>query len=131
MKPSEVILVYDHDCPVCHNYCRVLAIREAAGNLTILNARNNPPIMDEINALGIDMDEGFVLKIGDQFYHGADAIHTLALLSTKTGIFNRLNYYMFKSKLLSRLLYPGLKTGRRILLILLGKSKLNNLNNTG
>jgi len=129
MKSPNIILVYDHDCPVCHSYCRVVSIRKAAGNMTILNARDNPPIMDEINRLGIDMDQGFVLKIGEEFYHGADAIHSLALLSTRTGVFNRLNYRIFKSKTLSKFLYPILKTGRGILLILLGKPKLNNLKN--
>ena len=73
------------------------------------------------------MDEGFVLKIGDRFYHGADAIHTLALLSTPTGIFNRLNFLIFKSESLSRTLYPILKSGRALLLLMLGKRKLNNL----
>jgi len=129
MKSPNIILVYDHDCPVCHSYCRVVSIRKAAGNMTILNARDNPPIMDEINRLGIDMDQGFVLKIGEEFYHGADAIHSLALLSTRTGVFNRLNYRIFKSKTLSKFLYPILKAGRRGLLILLGKPKLNNLKN--
>ncbi len=99
--------------------------------MTILNARDNPPIMEEINKRGIDMDQGFVLKIGETFYWGADAIHTLALLSTRTGVFNRLNYLIFKSKALSKILYPILKTGRRILLVLLGKTKLNNLENRG
>ncbi len=130
MTPPRLTLVYDHDCPVCRNYCRVLVIKKAAGEMTILDARENPPIMREINALGLDMDEGFVLKIGDQFYHGADAIHALALLSTGAGFFNRINYLVFRSQTLSRILYPVLKTGRRLLLILLGKSKLRNLQNT-
>lgn len=73
------------------------------------------------------MDEGFVLKIGDQFYHGSDAIHRLALLSTRTGVFNRMNFLIFKSKKLSHFLYPVLKSGRALLLKMLGKRKLNNL----
>ncbi len=127
MTQPNITLVYDHDCPVCRNYCQVLSIREAAGSMTILNARDNPPIMREINALGIDMDEGFVLKIGDKIYHGADAIHSLALLSTRSGLFNTLNYQVFRSKTLSRILYPVLRTGRNILLKILGKTKLDNL----
>ena len=127
MKPPNIVLVYDHDCPLCHQYCRAVSIKKAAGSISILNARDNPPIMEEINGLGMDMDQGFVLKVGKEFYHGADAVHSLALLSTRTGIFNRLNYLIFKSKTLSSLLYPILKTGRRVLLVLLGKPKLNNL----
>ncbi|MGB5216242.1 MAG: DCC1-like thiol-disulfide oxidoreductase family protein [Anderseniella sp.] len=129
MTTPAIILVYDGDCPVCRNYTQHLSIKQAAGTFELLNARDSPPILQEINALNLDMDQGFVLKIGDQFYHGADAIHTLALLSTRTGVFNRLNFLVFKSKTLSRVLYPILKTGRALLLALLGNSKLNNLEN--
>ncbi len=129
MTASAITLVYDGDCPVCRNYTQHLSIKQAAGTFELLNARDNPPIVKEINDLKLDMDEGFVLKIGDQFYHGADAIHTLSLLSTKAGLFNRLNFLVFRSKRLSRILYPILKTGRAGLLALLGKTKLNNLEN--
>ncbi len=127
MTDPALILVYDGDCPVCRNYTRHLSIRQAAGTFELLDARDNPPIMQEINAARIDMDDGFVLKIGDRLYHGADAIHALALLSTRTGIFNRVNFLIFKSKTLSRLLYPVLKSGRALLLAMLGNSRLNNL----
>ncbi len=127
MSAAPIILVYDGDCPVCRNYTQYLSIRKAAGSFELLNARDNPPIIQEINAAQLDMDEGFVLKIGDRFYHGADAIHTLALLSTPTGIFNRLNFLIFRSKFLSRTLYPILKSGRALLLLMLRKQKLNNL----
>ncbi|NNJ75662.1 MAG: DUF393 domain-containing protein [Anderseniella sp.] len=131
MTKPAITLVYDGDCPVCRNYTQHLSIKQAAGTFELLNARDNPPIMQEINALNLDMDEGFVLKIGDRFYHGADAIHTLALLSTGTGVFNKMNFLIFRSKTLSRFLYPILKTGRAMLLALLGNSKVNNLGNRG
>ena len=130
MTTPAITLVYDGDCPVCRNYTQHLSIRQAAGTFELLNARDNPPILQEINALNFDMDEGFVLKIGDRFYHGADAIHTLALLSTRTGFLNKMNYLIFRSKTLTRLLYPALRSGRNLLLMVLGKRKLNNLKNT-
>lgn len=126
---TTLTLIYDGDCPVCRSYTRYLSIKRAAGNFELLNARDNPAILEEINALNLDMDEGFVLKAGDRFYHGADAIHALALLSTRTGFFNKMNFLVFKSKTLSRFLYPILKTGRALLLAVLGKTKLNNLDN--
>lgn len=129
MTTPAIILVYDGDCPVCRNYTQHLSIKQAAGTFELLNARDSPQILKEINAAQLDMDEGFVLKINDRFYHGADAIHTLALLSTRTGIFNRVNFLIFRSKVLSRLLYPMLKSGRTLLLAILGNTKLNNLGN--
>ena len=127
MSAAPITLVYDGDCPVCRNYTKYLSIKKIAGTFELVNARDNPSIMQEINAARLDMDEGFVLKIGDRFYHGADAIHTLALLSTRTGVFNRINFLIFKSRALSRALYPVLKSGRALLLKMLGKRKLNNL----
>ena len=127
MSIASIILVYDGDCPVCRNYTRHLSIRKAAGTFELVNARDNPPIVQEINAAQLDLDEGFVLKIGDRFFHGSDAIHRLALLSTRTGVFNRMNFLVFKSKTLSYFLYPLLKSGRALLLGMLGKRKLNNL----
>lgn len=127
MTAPAIILVYDGDCPVCRNYTQYLSIKQIAGTFELLNARENPPIIEEINAAKLDMDEGIVLKIGDQFYHGADAIHTLALMSSRTGVFNRINFLIFKSRTLSSVLYPALKSGRALLLKILGKRKLNNL----
>ena len=85
---------------------------------------NHTPVVDEIHRLGLDMDEGFVLKINDDYYHGADAINRLALITTNAGLFNRINYYIFGSRRLSRLLYPVLRSGRNALLFLLGKKKI-------
>jgi hypothetical protein len=68
-----------------------------------------------------------VLKVGGQLYYGSDAIHALSLLSTRAGFFNRLSYWSFRSKALSRVLYPVLRTLRNLLLKMLGKTKINNL----
>lgn len=119
-----IVLVYDGDCPICSAYCRALAIRQLDSRFEIVNARQFHPILQVIHEKGLHMDEGFVLKIGDEYFHGADAIHRLALISTGAGPFNRLNYFIFKSPALSRMLYPLLRTGRNIVLRLLGRKKL-------
>ncbi len=127
MTNKEIILVYDQECPVCSNYCQVVRIRDSIGKLTIVNARDDSEIMEEITRQGFDLDDGMVLKMDEQFYYGADAIHVLALISSRSGILNRLNYWFFKSKTLSRLFYPILRFLRNLLLKMLGKSKINNL----
>ena len=83
--------------------------------------------MREITAAGLDIDEGMVLKVGDQLYYGADAINRLSLMSTRTGLFNRLSYWCFKSPRASRLLYPVLKACRNLLLKILRRTRINNL----
>jgi len=125
---EEILLVYDKECPACDNYCQVVKIRESVGDLVIINARDDHEVIDEITNLGLDVDQGMVLKMGGQLYYGSDAIHALALISSRSGVFNRVNYWLFKSKRLSKLLYPVLKFFRNLLLKILGVKKINNLN---
>lgn len=131
MKREEILLVYDRECPVCNAYCQVVNIRESVGDLRIVDARENSEVMEEITSRGLDIDQGMVLKMGGQLYYGADAIHALALIGSRSGIFNRMNYWIFKSKIASSILYPILRFCRSLLLKMLGKTKINNLNTKG
>jgi hypothetical protein len=101
------------------------------GDLRIVDARENSEVMNEIISQGLDIDQGMVLKMGGQLYYGSDAIHALALIGSRSGIFNRINYWMFKSKTISALIYPSLRFCRKILLKILGTNKINNLNTKG
>ncbi|NND82078.1 MAG: DUF393 domain-containing protein [Gammaproteobacteria bacterium] len=123
-----ILLIYDRECPACHAYCQVVRIRHTVGDLKIVNAREDTAVMDEITAAGLDIDQGMVLKVGDQLHYGAAAIHALALMSSRSGLFNRFNYWVFRSPAASAMLYPLLRSCRNLLLKLLGKSKINNLN---
>jgi hypothetical protein len=87
--------------------------------------------MKEITAAGLDIDQGMVLKMGSAIYYGADAIHILSLIGNPSGIFNRVNYWAFRSKTVSRMLYPILRFFRNLLLKMLGKTKINNLKIAG
>ena len=131
LDAAKLLLVYDKECPACNNYCQMVRIRESVGELQLVDAREDTPIMQEITAAGLDIDEGMVLKMNDQLYYGSDAIHALALISSRSGVFNRLVYWVFKSKRASHVLYPILKNGRAVLLKLMGKSKINNLDVAG
>jgi hypothetical protein len=110
---------------------RVLRIRKAVGTLHLVNAREESghPVMQEILARKLNLDEGMVIKFRDTCYHGADALHVMALLGTGQGWFNRWNARLFRSKTLSRLLYPSMKAARNLLLWFIGVSKIRNLNN--
>ena len=130
-SPADLLLVYDKQCPFCDAYCKMVRVREAAGNLRLINARDGGPEMDRITALGLDIDEGMVLIAGDGVYYGSDAIHALSLLSSRSGLFNRVNFLIFRSKVLSRVLYPVLRAGRSLALKLLRRSRINNLNQPG
>ena len=127
----EVLVVYDKQCPACDYYCNLVRIRESVGRLILVDARDGGPVMTEITAKGLDIDQGMVVKIGDEIYYGPDAIHVLALMGTNKGFFNRLAYWSFRSRTVSKILYPILKSSRNLLLKALGKRKINNLGISG
>jgi len=127
MSRPEILLVYDKECPACDAYCQIVKIRETVGDLKIIDAREKSEVLDEITELGLDIDQGMVLKMGGQLYYGSDAIHALALISSRSGLLNRINYWIFKSKSVSSWLYPVLRLFRNLLLKMLGKTKINNL----
>ena len=128
---ADIFLVYDRQCPMCEYYCTLSRVRESAGRLVLVDARDGGPLMGEITAAGLDIDDGMVLKAGDRLYYGADAIHALSLMGTNSGVFNRVAYWTFRSRRVSRVLYPVLRAGRNLLLKLLGRTRINNLGRPG
>lgn len=129
--PEPIMLVYDKDCPACNAYCQLVRIRQSVGELTLVNAREDSAILRELTAQGLDIDQGMVLKMGDKLYYGSDAIYMLSLLSSRSGLFNRLNYHLFKSRKVANWLYPMLRACRNMLLKLMRKRKINNLGISG
>ncbi len=124
---NTIFLVYDKECPACDYYCNTVRIRESVGNLVLIDARKTSLQLAKITAAGLDIDQGMVLIVSDRMYYGADAIHALALMGTRSGFVNRLSYWCFKSKPISRVLYPILRAARNLLLKVLGRTKINNL----
>jgi predicted DCC family thiol-disulfide oxidoreductase YuxK len=124
---DPILLVYDKQCPACDFYCNLARIRADVGELKLVDARNAGPLLEEITRAGLDIDQGMVLKVGEKLYYGSDAIHALSLMSTRTGVFNRLAHWTFRSPRAAQILYPVLRALRNLLLKLLGKTKINNL----
>ena len=127
MDKDDIWLVYDGECPVCKTYCKYIRIRDAVGRLHLVDARQPSEVLDEITAAGLDIDQGMVVKFNNTLYYGADAIQVLTLLSTRFGIFNRINYLFFSSKVGAKLFYPLGKAIRTLLLKVLGIKYIENL----
>ena len=125
-KHAEIVLIYDKDCPACNAYCQIVRVRQSLGELKLVNAREDSDIMQHITAQGLDIDQGMVLKLDENWYYGSDAVYMLSLLSSRSGIFNRLNYHLFKSQRVAKWLYPVLRSCRNLLLKLMRKRKNNN-----
>lgn len=65
----------------------------------------------------MSLNTGMVVKIGLAQYHGAAAIQLLALIDTPAGIFNWINYHLFRYKWLAKCLYPMMRCARSIILM--------------
>ena len=128
---DAIVLVYDWECPACDTYCRLIRTSGSAGTLNLVNARESSAVVDEITHAGLDLDQGMVVKMDGQLYYGANAIHILALVSSRSDLFNKLSYYAFRSHTLSRIFYPSLRTCRNLLLKFMGRTKVNNLKVAG
>ena len=126
---DKLELAYDGECPVCRFYSRKIDVSESS--LVLIDARCKGPLMDEITAAGLDIDSGMVLRDGDRLFFGSDAMHQVALRSSGKGLFNRLSALVFRSRRASRMLYPVLVACRNLLLRMLGKSPINNLDKEG
>jgi len=127
MAGKEILIVYDKQCPACDYYCSLVRIQKSVGTLKLVDAREASPVMDEITEMGLDIDQGMVLKVDGQIYYGPDAIHAISLLGTRSGFFNRVNFWVFRSKRMSKILYPIFKACRNLLLKVLRITKANNL----
>jgi predicted DCC family thiol-disulfide oxidoreductase YuxK len=121
--PSEAWLVYDGQCPFCSRYARLVRVRENV-RLHLIDARAGGPLVREMRDAGLDLNEGMVLKKGNRYYPGAEALHVLAALSTSKTFLNRLAASIFRSGYRSRAIYPLLRAGRNAALRLLGRERI-------
>ncbi len=62
--------------------------------------------------------------MGRNIYSGGECINRLALMSTQSGLFNRLNAALFSSPKFSRIAYPFLRCGRNLALKALGRKQI-------
>ena len=122
---GRTVIVYDGDCPFCSRFVRWTRLTVAAGPVELVDARQEGDLSHRLGALGFDLDEGMVLLFDGHIYHGNECINRLALLSTRSGAFNRMMAFLFRSPAMSRMLYPPLRGMRNVTLRLLGRRKLN------
>lgn len=117
-------IVYDGECPFCSAYIRHLRLKEACGTVELIDARSDAMIVKELISKGYDLDEGMVLVLDGQVYHGDECIHALALMTSPSSLFNRINARIFSSRKLSTVLYPMLRGCRNAALRALGRTKI-------
>ena len=123
MTAKKLKIVYDGDCPFCSRYARLVRLSENF-QVELVNARSASLNANDYTDQDIDLNEGMVVDLDGQSYHGADAIWLLSTLSSRYGIWNRLLANMFASRSRARLCYPILRFGRNATLFVLGREPI-------
>ena len=113
---ERVWLVYDGECPLCSHYAEYIRLSRSVGEFILVDARRGGPIVEEIRRLAHDLNDGMVVKVGERFYIGHEALNVLALLCDSRGVFNRTNRWLFGSPRAARLSYRWLRFARRMAL---------------
>jgi len=122
--PADLTIVYDGECPFCTRYIQLVRLRETVGQVEMVNARQPHPILGEIRARGLDLDQGMVVVMDGEYLHGHAAMTALSLLSTPTGVFNRAMRALFRKSSRAAALYPLMVLGRNATLRLLRRKPI-------
>jgi predicted DCC family thiol-disulfide oxidoreductase YuxK len=117
MNQQKLLILYDGACPFCNAYVSLLRLRKSM-QVELLSARSTDKRIDEFLALGYRLDDGMLVWIDGLVYVGADAMHQLAILSNQHDLLNRVQRFVFSRKWLAHVLYPFLRFGRRLVLLI-------------
>jgi predicted DCC family thiol-disulfide oxidoreductase YuxK len=118
---TRPLIVYDGDCIFCQNYTKLLKLRETIGPVDLLDARSGDPRVSAFQKQGYDLNAGMLFVHQGQVWHGSDAVHILGTLSSDSTTFNAINGALFSRPAVAKALYPFLRIGRNLTLLLRGK----------
>jgi len=121
---KETTVIYDGECPFCKTYVQFMRFRETVGTVNLLDARSQPELVQAFKNKGYDLNNGMVFIMNQKVHYGDDAVFMMSLLSSSVGVFNRMNGFIFSKPILAKTIYPVLVVGRKIVLKLLGKTRL-------
>ena len=120
---TDLTFIYDGECPFCNHFAELLELKSKIKNISILDARKNQIITNSLLNKGYDIDKGAILLIGDEIFHGAEAINTICnQIKNPSGKLLQLLSNIFKSNKRTKLLFPFLVRARRFALISKGVS---------
>ena len=121
----DLVILYDQQCPFCHVYIRYSRFRQQFPEAQIISAREDSDARRKAEARGHNINDGMVVIVGDQMFHGADAMNRLALITTNSSLFNRMTRAVIANKATARTLYPLFNTIRKIPLFALGRKQID------
>tara|TARA_B100000212_G_C27070578_1_gene403771 strand:- start:38 stop:421 length:384 start_codon:yes stop_codon:yes gene_type:complete len=123
MKESTLTFIYDGECPFCNHFAELLELRSKIKHISILDGRKNPELIRNLLTKGYDLDNGAILLMDEDIFHGADAINTICkLIKEPSSKLLQILSSTFKSSERTRFIFPFLVRARRLTLIAKGIS---------
>ena len=118
MEESKLTFIYDGECPFCNHFAELLELKSKIKNISIVDGRKSPDLIKDLLTKGYDLDNGAILLMDENIFHGADAINTICKLikepsSKLLGVLSK----TFKSKERTKFIFPFLVRARRLALI--------------
>jgi predicted DCC family thiol-disulfide oxidoreductase YuxK len=105
-------IIYDGDCPFCSSYVALLKLRKQY-DVRLVDARKEPAIGARY---GLDLNEGMIVDLNGEIYHGARAMSLLSRLSCTSG--------PLRSERFANAVYPLFRLGRNVALKVLGRAQI-------
>lgn len=125
LPQDRLSVVYDGECPFCSRYVTMTRLKASAGAVELIDARSRPDVVAEMRARDLDINDGMLVQHRGRTYFGGDALHILALLSSRSQLFNRLTASVMSNEWLVRTLYPLLRAGRNTTLRIMGRELIH------
>tara|TARA_B100000579_G_scaffold437842_1_gene469382 strand:- start:1290 stop:1691 length:402 start_codon:yes stop_codon:yes gene_type:complete len=119
---DKTVFIYDGECPFCNHFAQLLELKSSLPSFEILNGRENLGQLTELYKKGYDLNNGAILISNGEIKHGSEAIHWIcSQLKEPNDSLLEILRIVFLSNKRSRILFPFLLWGRRILLTFKGK----------
>ena len=115
---TNLTFIYDGECPFCNHFAELLELKSKINNISILDGRKNPKIINSLLDKGYDIDKGAILLKDADIFHGAKAINIICnQINNPSGKLLKLLSNIFKSDKRTNILFPLLIRARRFALI--------------
>jgi len=113
MPESSPILVFDGGCLFCRRFALLSELRSGIPGLQIRDGRTDHALRQRLAARGFALSSGAVLLVGDQVWHGAEAIQWLCARMQPSSALLQLLAPLLATPPRARRLYPLLLLARR------------------
>ena len=115
MSKYNFKFIFDGECPFCNHFAELLELKSKIKNISIIDGRKNPELINNLLIKGYDLDKGAILFKGDNIYHGANAINEICKeIINPSGNLLKLLSLTFKSNKRTKMIFPLLLIARRL-----------------